>query len=59
MAQIVASLRVVTPWWMPVAVFAAKQWFGWRAFFLGRELTDDELAAFVEWWGRHIKVVPT
>lgn len=59
MAQNIISLKFVTPWWMPIAVFVAKQWFGWRAVFLNRELTDDELSAFVDWWGRHCKVVAT
>lgn len=57
MAAINVTVRVVKPWWLPAAVYLAKQWFGWKAFFLDRVLTDAELAPFVDWYGRQLRAV--
>ncbi|MGX1801863.1 hypothetical protein ACWIDJ_06000 [Brevundimonas naejangsanensis] len=57
MAPIQVTVRVVRPWWLPVVVYLAKQWFGWKAFCLDREGADAELAAFADWYGRQLRAV--
>lgn len=57
MAPIHLTVRVVRPWWLPAVVWLAKQWFGWKSFCLDRDLTDAELAPFVEWYGRQLRAV--
>lgn len=57
MAYLKITVRIVKPWWLPVAVYLARQWFGWRAFLLNRELTDAELRPFVDWYGQQFRTV--
>lgn len=57
MPEITVNLRVVKPWWLPLATKLAVWALGSRAFVLGREISDAEMQPFVEWYGQQLRVV--
>lgn len=57
MQQVTVTLRVIKPWWMPLAV---RLWIASlfvRGLFARREVTDADLKPFLDWMNGHIRVV--
>ena len=49
------ALRVHTPFWLPLATWFAVRLCSIPAFF-GREVTDERIARFGQWYARQLRI---
>lgn len=57
MAQIVVNFKVVKPWWLTIASRVVIATLAARSWLTGWEPSDEDLKPFVDWYGRHLRVV--